>query len=120
MTLGISQNISTCIVNNDTMILITPAQLKTANLIFNEHSSLVVTDSLLTLQVKRYQNLYKDELVIDSLYESTISQLGIIINDCNNIIAKQQKSLIKSKKNLKSWQIGGISTSIILLLICLL
>lgn len=106
--------------NGDTAVLISPTQLKVANLIFNEHLQLKVTDSLLNEQLIRYKNLYKDELEIDSTYEATIGHLKTTIIDYEAINEEQTKHLDKVKTKLKCWRASSITSLAVLLLICLL
>lgn len=117
-TCCISQTISTRIINNDTIVCITPQQLKIVNTIFNEHESLKLETTLLQAQVNRYEQIYQDELKIDSLYEATTSQLEETIHIYKNQILEQETKIKRSKFELKCWRSGG--TIVILLLIWLL
>lgn len=120
-TSAISQDTSICITEHgDTLVVITPEQLKVANLIFNEHFELKVTERLLRNQIDRYKSLYEDELEIDSVYETTIDRLKLTIIDYDNINKEQAKSLTKAKTKLKYWRISSLTTAAVVLLVCLL
>lgn len=116
-TSGISQDISTCVVNNDTMILITPEQLKLTNLIFNEHFELKITNKLQLEQIESYKQIYQNELKADSLYEETINNLKVSISQYESDLAKQKKK-VRKKNTFIGWLSGyGIAVSIALLCI---
>lgn len=119
MTTSFSQTTSTPI-TSDSMVLITPQQLKTANLIFLEHSMLLKENEVKDSQVKALKYLYEDELRIDSMYESTINDLNIVIQTCNKDIKEQEKLTKRAKRWMKVWQVIGWSTSLALLFVCTL
>lgn len=100
------------------MVLITPAQLKATNLIFNEHFELKWENGLLNSKVARYEELYKDELVIDSIYEANIANLYIEISDCSETIQNQSNSIQKLHNKVKCWR--SISLVAFVILICML
>ena len=90
----------------DSIVLITPSQLKTTNLIFNEHSYLKKENSLLKEKVSTLENINFNYEKLDSLnkikYESSIKQLN---------------SVIKKKKLLNTCFGSGFIISLILLLL---
>lgn len=109
-----SQTIST--VGNDTVILISPAQLKLTNQIFNEHSLYKQEVELQSLQITRYKEIYKDELLKDSIYESKIINLNKDLSKKSVIINEQQLQINSKKKSLLRWRVFGVSISLIALL----
>lgn len=98
---------------NDSIITLTPSQLKQTNLIFVEHKKLLVENKLLKEQIDNYKE--DNELLIktDSI---RISQINIY-KDLNTSL---NKSLKKKYKSLLFWKIGGITISSSFLLLFLL
>ena len=90
----------------DSIVLITPSQLKTTNLIFNEHSYLKKENSLLKDKISTLENINSNYEKLDSLnkikYESNIKHLNFII---------------KKKKVLNTCLGSGIIISLLLLLL---
>lgn len=105
---------------NDTMICITPQQLKTANLIFLEHDRLSKENDVMQSQINALKFLYEDELRIDSLYENVIADLNLTISEREKDIKKQEKLTKRAKRWTNVWQVIGWSSSLTLLLVCLL
>lgn len=93
-------------------VLITPQQLKTANLIFNEHQKLKEENALLYEQIQNYKDLSSLNEQIDSLYLEQINNLTI---DYSEQIESLNQMIAKEKKITKYWKIGGISVSVCLL-----
>lgn len=114
----ISQNTSIRIAETDTMVLITSQQLKTANLIFNEHQNFKIINTLQREQIEKYEILYKDELLIDSMYQCTIDDLTVDLEFYKESLNKADKKLkIKSRiANILS----GVSASLFIVVLCLL
>lgn len=114
-----SQITSICVMNSDTMVLITPAQLKATNQIFNDHFNTKVELGLVKEQLESYKQMYADELEIDSTYEATVAQLTECISQYNFKLEKQQSQLNKVFKRVKCWKIcsGGL---FIIFIICML
>lgn len=108
MTISFSQNIS-----QDSTVLITGKQLKTANLIFLEHKKLLNENNLLYKQIDSYKKINNSWLKTDSIRKIQISQYSCKINELNN-------SLNNKNKELTIWRIGGISISTIFVLWLLL
>lgn len=94
-------------------ILITPQQLKTTNLIFNEHQKLKEENTLLYEQIQNYKDLSSLNEQIDSLYLEQINSLTI---DYSEQIETLNQMIAKEKKITKYWKIGGISVSVCLLI----
>lgn len=101
----------TCISQNtykvsveDSIIVITPTQLKQTNLIFNEHNKLLKEN-------KVQQNIISDYSKIIVNYETLDSLNNMKINSYQQEIEKSTKALKKSKfwNHLKTWTICGIS-----------
>lgn len=100
------------------MVLITPQQLKTANLIFNEHQNFKIINTLQREQIEKYEILYKDELLIDSMYQCAIDDLTVDLEFYKESLNKADKKLkIKSRiANILS----GVSASLFIVVLCLL
>jgi hypothetical protein len=106
--------------SRDSTVSITSEQLKYANLIFVEHDKLLKENDLLNIQVQNY--IYKSKFL-----EKTDSLRLLQINsykDINESYAKQvedlNKKILKQKKTVTGWKIGGITVSAGLLLLLLL
>lgn len=92
-------------IEKDSLVTITPTQLKETNLIFAEHNKLLVENKLLIEQIQNY----KEE-----------NGLLVKADSIKDIQINNYKSTIKDKgKSLLYWKIGGItvSTSLVLLLL---
>ena len=105
---------------NDTMVCITPQQLKTANLIFLEHSKLSKENEVMQSQINALKFLYEDELRIDSLYEDALAELSLTIEQRDKDIKRQEKLTRRAKRWTNVWQVIGWSSSLTLLLVCIL
>lgn len=90
---------------NDTVISITPIQLKQTNLIFAEHQKLLKENKLLLKQLNNYKNDNALLIKADSLR-------------CMQVEAYKNLSVSK-KRTLLYWQVGGITVSTTLLLLFL-
>ena len=119
MTTSFSQT-TLITIKNDTMICITPQQLKTANLIFLEHDRLSKENDVMQSQINALKFLYEDELRIDSLYENAITSLNLTISEREKDIKKQEKLTRRAKRWTSVWQVIGWSSSLTLLLVCIL
>lgn len=104
----------------DSIVFITPKQLKYTNLIFVEHKKLIEENKLLANQVKNYQ-LKTDNLVkSDSLKTSQINSYQHINEVYSNKIEDLNKTIKKKDKYAKYWKIGGITVSLGLVLFLIL
>ena len=110
-TTSFSSTISSGI-EKDTIVSLTPSQLKETNLIFAEHSKLLTENRLLKEQVDNYKEDNNLLIRADSVRLSQISAYKEL-NDSLN------KSLKKKNKTLFFWKVGGIAlgSSLILLLL---
>ena len=98
---------------NDSIITLTPSQLKQTNLIFIEHKKLLIENKLLKEQIDNYKEDNKLLIKTDSI---RISQINIY-KDLNNSL---NRSLKNKRKSLLFWKIGGITISSSFLLLFLL
>lgn len=108
---------------NDSLIVITPAQLKQTNLIFLEHNKLKHENSELYLQIDNYTLMFKNYEVSLKSYSSEIDTMSILLKDYSNKIQQQEQDLLEINSNKKIWTgvaIGGITLSVSLLLILIL
>lgn len=101
----------TCISQNtykvsveDSMIVITPTQLKQTNLIFNEHNKLLKENKILNGIISDYSKIVVSYKTLDSLNNTKISNY-------QQEIDKTKETLKKSKfwNRVKTWTICGIS-----------
>lgn len=107
---------------NDSLVVITPQQLKAANLIFLEHKKLKLERFELTKQLASYELLIANCAKTDSLRIQQLDRANLQVQMCNEAISKQNEQLSKiSKKNkrLTTLSIGGLSVSVVLLVILL-
>ena len=96
----------------DSIIVITPTQLKNTNLIFAEHSKLFKENSLLKRQIENYKEDNKLLIKSDSVRCLEINYYSDINKELNNSLQKKNKSLFL-------WKIGGVTVSTTLLILFL-
>lgn len=104
------------IIWNDSVIGITPIQLKTTNLIFVEHEKLLKENSLLKIQLDNY--VKDNQLLTQTDSIRTIQLKGYKDLDTQNKkqIEQLNKDLSRKKRELTVWKIGGLGISVGLLL----
>lgn len=100
----------------DSLIVITPTQLKQTNLIFAEHKKLLQTDSIYKKQIEILKEAISVSLELDSVYNKKLNNYYTIIQDKEKENTKLKKR-IKNSKNL-NLILGG--SSIITILLALL
>ena len=108
---------------NDSLIVITPIQLKSTNLIFLEHSKFKKQLKEFDTQLHIYNNLLNEYAKSDTLYKIQIDNMqeGLIKN--KYVIREQMKQidkLNKKKNSLRKLSIGGFGISAVLLIILLI
>ena len=103
----------------DSLIVITPLQLKKTNLIFLEHRKFKLENNELRLQTDKYKQLYSNCLVMDSINTSINSQLRTELLVRDEELQKQRKIVSRQKKQIKGLTIGGITVSVALLVFIL-
>ena len=106
--------------NNDTIVLITPNQLKEANLIFVEHQKLLRENDLLFKQISNYKLDNELLLKTDSLrtlqlrnYEGLTESYSLKIEQLNKEIKRKNNTLLV-------WKVGGVTVGVGLLVWLLL
>lgn len=114
-----SQNISTKI-ELDSIVLITPSQLKETNLIFAEHQKLLLENSLLYEQVSNYEKANQILTQADSLKSLQLDNYKLLSKSYSDQISTLTNKLTKKTKEAICWKVGGISVSIGLLVWLLL
>lgn len=114
-----SQNISGGI-EKDSIVLITPNQLKEANLIFVEHQKLLRENDLLFKQISNYKLDNELLLKTDSLrtlqlrnYEGLTESYSLKIEQLNKEIKRKNNTLLV-------WKVGGVTVGVGLLVWLLL
>lgn len=114
-----SQIISTDI-KSDTIVYITPEQLKYANLIFVEHDKLLKENELFKQQIRNSQMITDNLLLNDSIKSLQIANYRYT----NDLYIKQINTLNQDLSNKNNtilyWKIGGITVSVGLILFILL
>ena len=90
-------------IEKDSIVSITPAQLKETNLIFAEHHKLLIENQLLSEQLNNYKE------------DNKLLQIKVY-KDWNNSLTKD---LNKKNRTLFFWKIGGIIVSSGLLVLLL-
>lgn len=118
-TMCFSQNISSRI-EKDSIVLITPNQLKEANLIFVEHQKLLRENDLLFKQISNYKLDNELLLKTDSLrtlqlrnYEGLTESYSLKIEQLNKEIKRKNNALLV-------WKVGGVTVGVGLLVWLLL
>ena len=99
-------------IEKDSIVSITPAQLKETNLIFVEHRKLLIENQLLSEQLNNYKEDNKLLIKADSVRQAQIK----IYKEWNESLTK---NLNKKKRTLFFWKIGGVVVSSGLLLLLL-
>lgn len=105
---------------NDSLIVISPTQLKQTNLIFLEHKKLSLENSELKIQNENYGKLVFNYQVSDSVKNEQISLLTNSLGEYNSLIEEQRVQIGKlqsSKKLYKGIAVGGVTISLGLLIL---
>ena len=101
------------ITSTDSIVYITPEQLKITNLIFAEHSKLKYENYLLNKQI----HLYKlDNQYLDSINQLQLQKYSDIINSYEVQVTNLNKSLDNTNKSFQIWKIGSITVGVGLIL----
>ena len=100
----------------DTVVTITPIQLKTANLIFAEHGLLKEKVPLLESKITNLETINANWKQVDSLRSIQIALYKEALEEKDKNISYLKKSL----KNTKVITGGSVFASVILALICVL
>lgn len=107
----------------DSLIVITPIQLKKTNLIFLEHKMLLNKVPLLESQVSNLEKINGTLEKSDSIKQAQIDCYINYLEDKENTIAELSSSLSSYKNkcsSLKKWAFGGVGASILLMIITIL
>lgn len=108
---------------NDSLIVITPQQLKQTNLLFLDRERLIRENSELKFQLDNYSFLLDNYKYTDTIKSEQINLLKINLEDYNSIINSQStkiNKLNKSNKLLRGISIGGVVVSVsLIVLLCL-
>ena len=108
---------------SDSLIVITPQQLKVTNLIFLEHKKLKLEVPELNKQIVSYESLINSYAKSDSLKNSQIDELTNYMEVSEQVRENQLREInkLKSKNQLyKGLSIGGVTVSVMLLITLLI
>lgn len=94
---------------NDSLIVITPLQLKQTNLIFLEHNRLQLEKVQTDIQINAYNKLINNYEYSDSIKNNKISLLSNTVEEYNNTIINQNKQLSKLHNKNKIFTICGVA-----------
>lgn len=108
------------VIKQDSTVLITSDQLKSANLIFVEHKKLLEENKLLNLQIQNYQTKTNYLLKTDSLRTAQITNYQYLNESYATRIEDLNKAIKRKNRAVTCWKIGGITVSIGLILFLLL
>ena len=114
-----SQNISNGI-EKDSIVLITPNQLKEANLIFVEHQKLLRENDLLFKQISNYKLDNELLLKTDSLRTLQLRNYEGLTESYNLKIEQLNKEIKRKNNTLLVWKVGGVTVGVGLLVWLLL
>lgn len=117
-----SQNIYPKLVD-DSLVVITPQQLKASNLIFLEHKKLKLERFELNKQLTSYELLTANYAKTDSIRLQQLARAELQMQMYDEAISKQREQIAKmNKKNKKltTLSIGGFAISVGLLLALLI
>ena len=112
-----SQNI---LVREDTIVLITPKQLKETNLIFAEHQKLLKENNLLLKQISNYKFDNNLLLKTDSLRTLQLKNYEGLTESYSLKIEQLNKEIKKKNNTLLVWKVGGVTVGVGLLVWLLL
>ena len=99
----------------DTVVTITPIQLKKANLIFAEHEMLSKKVPLLESKISNLELVNSNWSTIDSLRSSQVTLYKNTLESKNQEVSNLQKSLKTSRILIG----GSLLTSVILAIVCI-
>ena len=108
---------------NDSLIVITPQQLKATNLIFLEHKKLKLEIPELNKQIASYESLIKSYEQTDSVRNAQVKRLMLHAEVSEQVMQNQLREInkLESKNKLfKGLTIGGVTISVILIATLLL
>lgn len=117
-----SQNMYPKLVD-DSLVVITPQQLKASNLIFLEHKKLKLERFELNKQLTSYELLTSNYAKTDSIRLQQLARAELQMQMYDEAISKQREQIAKmNKKNkrLTTLSIGGFAISVGLLLALLI
>ena len=117
-----SQNMYPKLVD-DSLVVITPQQLKASNLIFLEHKKLKLERFELNKQLTSYELLTANYAKTDSIRLQQLARAELQMQMSDEAISKQREQIAKmNKKNkrLTTLSIGGFAISVGLLLALLI
>lgn len=108
---------------NDSLVVITPQQLKATNLIFLEHKKLKLEVPELHTQISSYESLIKSYEKSDSIQNAKIERLLLHAENSEQVMQNQLREInkLESKNKLfKGLTIGGVTVSVALLIAMLI
>lgn len=117
-----SQNIYPKLVN-DSLVVITPQQLKTTNLIFLEHKKLKLEVLELKKQLSSYESLINSYEKTDSVRNAQIKRLILHAQASEQVMQNQLREINKLESKEKLYRrltIGGFTISVTFLVALLL
>lgn len=108
---------------NDSLVVITPQQLKATNLIFLEHKKFKLEVPELKKQITSYESLINSYERNDSVKNVQINRLMLHAQASEQVMQNQLREInkLESKKKLyKGLTVGGVTVSVVLLITLLL
>ena len=108
---------------NDSLVVITPQQLKATNLIFLEHKKFKLEIPELRKQITSYESLINSYERNDSVKNAQINRLMLHAQASEQVMQNQLREInkLESKKKLyRGLTIGGFTVSAVLLITLLL
>lgn len=108
---------------NDSLVVITPQQLKATNLIFLEHKKFKLEIPELKKQITSYESLINSYERNDSVKNAQINRLMLHAQASKQVMQNQLREInkLESKKKLyKGLTVGGVTVSVVLLITLLL
>ena len=107
-------------IEKDSIVLITPNQLKEANLIFVEHQKLLRENDLLFKQISNYKLDNELLLKTDSLRTLQLRNYEGLTESYNLKIEQLNKEIKRKNNTLLVWKVGGVTVGVGLLVWLLL
>lgn len=104
----------------DSIVYVTPQDIKYANLIFIEHKRLRNDNTLLLEQIENYKGLNYNLQLTDSIRALQISEYSSLNDNYRSQVENLNKDLKRKNRTILYWKVGGITVSAGLLLFLLL
>lgn len=105
------------VINNDTVIVLQPEQVKQLNIVYEVNRALKEENTILSATLNEYVLLNSQKEILLSQKASLEKDLRDEAIELSNQLKLSNESVIKLKKNRKYWFISGIGVGLLTVLI---